>query len=381
VKTLGVVIAAGGNSARMGFDKITYRLCGKAVILRSIKVFDRFEVTAEIVVAAAEDRVSEIREMVHKAGLKHDIKVVSGGKSRSETVQKGISALESVDYIAVHDGARPLLSDGDLERVFSAAVRAGAAILCAGVTDSLHRTENGKIDSAVARDGLIAAQTPQIFKTEIIKKAYALGQAATDDCELVKLAGAEVAAVYARDLNIKLTSPADIELAKAYLSGKEAAGMRIGQGYDVHRLVAGRKLVLGGVDIPHETGLLGHSDADVLCHAIADALLGAAALGDIGRHFPDSDPEYKGISSLVLLEKTAELLKNAGFAVSNVDSTVAAQAPKLAPYIAEMRENIAAALGIAPERVSVKATTEEGLGFTGRKEGISAYAVCVIRGI
>lgn len=154
--------------------------------------------------------------------------------------------------------------------------------------------------------------------------------------------------------------------------------IRIGNGYDVHRLVPERKLILGGVEIPYEKGLLGHSDADVLLHAIMDALLGAAALGDIGRHFPDSDPAYKGISSLLLLQKTGELLAEAGFGIVNIDSTVIAQRPKLKDYIEEMRNNIARVLGMGPADVSVKATTEEGLGFTGEGQGISAAAVCLI---
>ena len=156
--------------------------------------------------------------------------------------------------------------------------------------------------------------------------------------------------------------------------------MRIGMGYDVHKLVKDRKLILGGVDIPHELGLLGHSDADVLLHAIMDALLGAAGLGDIGKHFPDTDPAYSGISSMVLLERVAELLSEKGYLVDNIDATVIAQRPKLRPYIAQMEENIARALEISPEQVNVKATTEEHLGFTGREEGIAAQAVCLLTG-
>lgn len=379
MKNLGVVIAAGGNSLRMGFDKLTFPLRGKPVILWSIAVFDRFEPVSEIVVCAPPDRVEELRRIVDSEGFLRTIRVISGGKTRSQSVKNGIFALENADFIAIHDGARPLLSDFDLQRVYDEAVRVGGAILCSEVSDSLHRVKGEMIEAAVARDGLVAAQTPQIFKSDIIKKAYALGNEASDDCALVLQSGGAVAAVKARDINVKLTTPADMELAKIYPAGREAAKMRVGQGYDAHRLADGRKLVLGGVEIAHEKGLLGHSDADVLCHAVADALLGAAALGDIGRHFPASDPQYEGISSLILLEKTAGLLKDAGFEVLNVDSTVAAQAPRLSPYIDKMRENIARAIGISPENVSVKATTEEGLGFTGRKEGISARAVCMVR--
>lgn len=154
--------------------------------------------------------------------------------------------------------------------------------------------------------------------------------------------------------------------------------IRIGQGYDVHRLVEGRKLIVGGIEIPHETGLLGHSDADVLIHAICDALLGAAALGDIGKHFPDSDEKYKGVNSLTLLNEVGKLIRANGYEINNIDSIIIAQAPKFAPFINKMRENIANTLGISTESVGIKATTEEGLGFTGKKEGIAASAVCII---
>ena len=177
--------------------------------------------------------------------------------------------------------------------------------------------------------------------------------------------------------NLKLTTPEDRLAARAYL-GKGQKTVRIGSGYDVHKLVEDRKLILGGVEIPFEKGLLGHSDADVLAHAIADALLGAAALGDIGKLFPDNDPKYEGADSLVLLEQVCVLLREKGYAIGNVDATVIAQKPKLAPWIPQMRENLAKACGIPGSAVSVKATTEEGLGFTGSGEGIAATAVCLL---
>ena len=192
--------------------------------------------------------------------------------------------------------------------------------------------------------------------------------------ELMERLGVPVHLCAGSPRNIKLTAPEDLTLADFYLSGLP----RVGHGYDAHRLVPDRKLILGGVEIPYEKGLLGHSDADVLVHAVIDALLGAAALGDIGGHFPDSDPQYKGVFSIRLLEETARILKDAGFAPRNIDATLIAQRPKLAAYIPRMRENIAAAVGLDTACVSVKATTTEGMGFEGAGEGISAHAVALI---
>lgn len=201
----------------------------------------------------------------------------------------------------------------------------------------------------------------------------------TDDCQLIEAAGGRVRLTLGDYKNIKLTTPEDRVTARAYLGEqKEEKTMRIGSGYDVHRLVEGRKLILGGVDVPYERGLLGHSDADVLAHAITDALLGAAALGDIGKLFPDNDPQYEGADSLALLGRVCALLGEKGYSIGNIDATVIAQRPKLAPHIPQMRENLAKACGIALPQVSVKATTEEGLGFTGSGDGIAASAVCLL---
>ena len=211
-----------------------------------------------------------------------------------------------------------------------------------------------------------------------MERALAEGWDFTDDCQLMEAAGHAVKLVAGLDTNLKLTTPEDIRLAQALM--KERSDMRIGHGYDVHKLVEGRDLILGGVKIEYEKGLLGHSDADVLTHAVMDALLGAAALGDIGRHFPDTDPAYKGIDSTLLLRRTVELLHERGYKVGNVDITIALQRPKLRPYIDQMRERLAEVMGVEVGAVSVKATTTEKLGFEGRGEGVSAYAVVLLNG-
>ena len=252
----------------------------------------------------------------------------------------------------------------------------GSGVAATPVTDTIKRVgADDIVADTPPRGQLRAVQTPQGFSRALLCRAHAeIAQRCTDDAALVEQLGVPVHLCPGSPHNLKLTTPEDIALAEFYLSGMP----RIGHGYDAHRLVEGRRFILGGVDIPHEKGLLGHSDADVLLHAIADALLGAAALGDIGRHFPDKDPQYEGISSLILLQKTAEILRNHGFAPMNIDATVIAQRPKLAPHIDQMRENIAAALSLSEEAVSVKATTSEHMGFEGEELGISAHAVAMI---
>jgi 2-C-methyl-D-erythritol 4-phosphate cytidylyltransferase/2-C-methyl-D-erythritol 2,4-cyclodiphosphate synthase len=243
----------------------------------------------------------------------------------------------------------------------------------------------GRVLGTLNRDRLRGVQTPQGFERSILLKAHRLaeesGKIATDDAALVEELGIPVYLVAGDEDNIKLTTPKDVWVAEALLR-RRAGGeqeQRVGHGYDVHRLLPGRPLILCGVEIAHDKGLLGHSDADVALHALCDALLGAAALGDIGSHFPDSDEAYRGISSLVLLERVAALLLKAGWRAVNADVTIAAQRPKLAPHLPRMRENIARALGVPLDCAGVKATTTEGLGFEGEEKGISAQAVCLLR--
>ena len=249
------------------------------------------------------------------------------------------------------------------------------------VKDTLKRTdEDGVILDTPDRANLWRVQTPQVFDRAALCAAMATALAEskdyTDDCQLMEAAGHKVRLVQGLDTNLKLTTPEDIRLAKALM--KEEKPMRIGHGYDVHKLVEGRDLILGGVKIEYEKGLLGHSDADVLTHAIMDALLGAAALGDIGKLFPDNDPAYAGADSVALLGRVVERITAEGYTIGNIDATILCQRPKLAPHIPQMRDILAAACGVPADRVSVKATTEEGLGFTGTGEGIAAHCVCLL---
>ncbi|MGC9319757.1 MAG: 2-C-methyl-D-erythritol 2,4-cyclodiphosphate synthase, partial [Armatimonadota bacterium] len=286
----------------------------------------------------------------------------------------------------VHDGARPLVDQGTIERSIDVAVRRGAAVAAIPATDTLKRcAPDGRIDSTPPRRELYHAQTPQTFRYDLLLEAHERaareGLDVTDDAQLVERMGHPVYVSEGHRDNFKITTREDLARAEWLLrrrAGREVSTMRVGIGYDVHGFAEGRPLILGGVRIEHDRGLAGHSDADVLFHAIADALLGAAALGDLGAHFPDTDPQYAGADSGELAARVVAMLADRGFRPANVDATVICQAPKLAPHIAAMRANIASALGMDTSAVSVKATTTERLGFEGRGEGIAAQATVLI---
>lgn len=388
-KKITAVLVAAGASTRMGAEKskLLLELGGKTVIRRTLEVFQETECISEIVLVAREQDFSLMKKEAE--GIGKLCAVVAGGKDRQESVWKGVSAACG-EFIAIHDGARPLVTPEEICRVCADGERTGAATLCSKAKDTVKVADaDGYVASTPDRDSLRMIATPQVFKRELYLDAYQKAQRAalsfTDDCQLVEYAGGKVYLTEGYYTNIKITTPEDLPAAEAILKNRKETAqekggemVRIGHGYDVHRLVEGRKLILGGVDIPHEKGLLGHSDADVLLHAISDSLLGAAALGDIGKLFPDTDPAYEGADSLKLLKAVTDYLEEKRFRIVNIDATVIAQSPKLSPYIAAMRENIARACGMDPAMVSVKATTEEKLGFTGRREGISAHAVCLI---
>lgn len=382
------VIAAAGSSTRMGpgLDKQFCLLQGRPVLVRTLQTFLQHPGIAGCVVVVPPGKLAHYQELFEEWRLDNQpgrLVLAAGGGSRAASVQKGLAALpEDCTHVLVHDGARPLVEPSDISRVLEAAVDNGAAVLAVPVKDTVKQANGDLIEYTPPRDRLWLAQTPQAFAVDVLRRAYAAGedalQRATDDASLVEGLGHAVKLVPGSYRNIKITTPEDLQVAGALLQQGEVNIVRVGAGYDVHRLVPERPLVLGGVAVPWPMGLLGHSDADVLLHAIMDALLGAAALGDIGRHFPDTDEKYRGISSLLLLQEVGRLVAAAGYRVGNVDAVIVAQAPRLAPYIEHMRENVAAALGIGRGQVSVKATTTEKLGFTGREEGIAAQAVVLL---
>lgn len=375
-KKVTAVIVAAGRGTRFGGDlpKQFLKIENRTVLEMAIEPFQSHPMVDALIVASSEEYVelcSRICERFDKMNA-----VVIGGEQRQDSVR---ACLDRTDegLVLIHDGARPFVTAQVIDRVIEGAYNQGACVPCVPVKDTVRRTENVKCTSSVTleRSSLFCVQTPQGFDTELIRRAYIKaeedGFIGTDDGVLAERLGAGVAIAEGDYANIKITTRED-------LPRMETGDIRIGSGYDVHQLTEGRKLVLGGVEIPFERGLLGHSDADVLLHALMDALLGAAALGDIGKHFPDTDEKYRGISSIRLLEKVKSLISDAGYTVGNTDITVIAQKPKIAAYIPAMRKNIADTLGIGIERVNVKGTTTENLGFVGRCEGIACEAVCVL---
>ena len=297
---------------------------------------------------------------------------------------------DRADIVAVHDAARPLVSDAVIRRTIAAAAAHGAAIAAVRVRDTVKRgSDAGVILDTLRRDEIYLAQTPQAFRVSVLRdallhaeamaRAGALADDVTDEAALAERAGHPVHLVDGDSRNLKITTPDDLAMAEHLLGGsRQTPALRVGNGYDLHRLVAGRPLILGGVTIPFDKGLEGHSDADVVSHAVTDAILGAAGAGDIGRQFPDTDPQWKDADSLRLLERAARVVRDAGFAVVNVDVVVIAQRPKLVPYVDAVRANLAAALSCEMSQVSVKGKTNEGVDSMGLGDSIAVHAVALL---
>ncbi len=369
---VAAVIAAAGNSSRMGFDKLFYKIEGKEVLWHAVQALARHPAVDSIVVVAG-DNLPEVKALLD--GTAKLDRVIRGGATRTESVRLGVKAARG-DLVAIHDGARPFVTPEIIDEALETALEMGAAAPAIAVKDTIKVAENGLVRATPTREKLYAVQTPQVFHRALYLAAVkAAGEDAhfTDDCALLEAYGSEVRLTEGSAANIKITTREDLT---AYAPAP--ALPRVGHGYDVHRFAPGRVLMLGGVPIPWWQGLLGHSDADVLLHAIMDALLGAAALGDIGSLFPPSEEAYKDADSLRLLEQVKARLEQAGFTPAQLDATVVCEAPRLAPHIDKMRQNIADTLALPVSAVSVKATTEEGLGFTGRGEGIAAHCVAVL---
>ena len=380
------IVLGGGLGARMhaGRNKVVLTLGGEMILLRSIRAMLP-HVKGVVAVVRPEDE-SDIRRAIARSDMAQaNIIYAPGGSNRQASVFNGLEALPAdCRYVMIHDGARCLVDEETIQRVKASVEACGTGVAAVPVIDTIKEVDEHEcVAHTPVRASLRSVQTPQGFTADLIRKAHAHAQEhdflGTDDASLLEYMNHPVQLVEGARRNLKLTIPEDIMIGNAYLA--EEAGLpslRIGQGYDVHRLVEGRKLILCGVEVPHTLGLLGHSDADVAVHALMDAMLGAMALGDIGRHFPDSDPAYKGISSMKLLEHVADLLAQQQARVTNADVTIVAQQPKLLPHIPQMRENLAQALNLPLSRVNVKATTTERLGFEGQQEGISAQAVCMV---
>ena len=375
------VIVAAGKGTRMGaqVNKVLLPLNGKPVLRRTAEAFCASDEVDGVCVVASKNEVEQVRQVLH--GLDKVMAVVPGGDTRQQSVCCGLRALpEQAEIVLVQDGARPLCMQ-ELIRDCVASVREfGSAVACAKVTDTIKTARDGVILDTIDRETLRAVQTPQCFYTKQLLAAYEKaekdGLQVTDDASVMEHAGMQVHLVESKGSNIKLTTPDDRIVAEAILKEREKMERlpATGFGYDVHRLVEGRKLILCGVEIPYEKGLDGHSDADVAVHALMDALLGAACMGDIGRLFPDNDPQFKGIDSMLLLADVVKRLE--GYKIVHVDVTIVCQKPKLKDFMPQMLARLEEAL--PGTRVNVKATTTEKLGFEGRGEGIAAQAVATI---
>ncbi|MBR0450458.1 MAG: 2-C-methyl-D-erythritol 2,4-cyclodiphosphate synthase [Oscillospiraceae bacterium] len=371
------VIVAGGSSSRMqGVDKAQLVLDGCTVLERSVRNFAQHPEMDAVVVVTRPDLIPLVESW--KSRYPKLYAVVPGGSTRCLSVKEGLRVMpEDTEWVAIHDGARPFITAELISEVLRCARECGASAPAVPVVDTIKEADgDGYITCTLDRSKLRAIATPQIFRADLYKEVIADEVDSFDDCQLFEKAGYPVRLVPGDAKNFKITTRDDIARAKQQMGISE---FRIGHGYDVHRLVEDRKLIIGGVDIPFDKGLLGHSDADVLLHAISDAVLGAASLRDIGYHFPDTDPKWEGADSRMLLRECVRLVNEKGYRVANVDATILCQRPKLAPYIDKMRSNIAEDMKISEDAVSVKATTEEGLGFTGEGKGIASHAVVLIR--
>lgn len=377
-KNAELILACGGRSTRMGSNKLLMDICGKPCILRTCEAFDSCEHIKRIIIAAP----PELHDVYSRAleTIRTPITFVCGGDTRQQSVMNAVKEAKE-DIIVIHDGARPLITTSVIEKSIADAYCFGSSIVCVPSKDTI-RLDDGKSSYSPPRSNAYIVQTPQSFSRSLYLKACEAAEGDyTDDAQLLDAAGIRPHITIGEYSNIKITTAEDIGMACSLIGDTHIGGMpRIGHGYDVHRLVEGRALILGGVNIPYEKGLLGHSDADVLTHALMDALLGAAALGDIGKLFPDSDDRYKGADSIELLKNVVKLLRDNGYNIINADVTIIAQSPKLSPYIHDMRMCLSQAMGISADAVSVKATTEEHLGFTGSGEGMAAHAVVMICG-
>lgn len=375
-----VIVAAGRGTRFGGVLPKQYLPLGSGTVLRhALEAFTRHpRITGVQIVIREEDRS---RCMAALAGIPV-LPPVPGGAERQDSVRLGLEALvpHEPERVLIHDGARPFPDGALIHRVIDALDRAPAAIPGLPLGDTIKRVEGGAIRATIDRSLLWRAQTPQGFRFSEILAAHraAAGQVLTDDAAVAEAAGLTPLAVMGSEDNLKVTTPDDLAAAERLLASR-LADVRVGQGFDVHGFGPGDHVTICGVAVPHAMSLVGHSDADVGLHALTDALLGAIGAGDIGEHFPPSEPRWRGAASDLFLRRAAELVRERGGMIASVDVTVVCERPKLAPHRAAMVERVAEILGLAPDRVSVKATTTDRLGFTGRGEGIAAQAVATVR--
>lgn len=381
---IGAVILAGGSGKRLGSkeNKIFTKIKGKTVLEHCVLPFLRNDIKQIVIVCRDEER-EIINNILARAYEGVIFKCAKAGQERQGSCKNGIEALnDNITHVLIHDCARMLVTTEIINRCIEALKDYDAVIAAMPLKDTIKKVKGDKVITTPDRNEFITVQTPQCFLVGIIKQAHKYADKTsfigTDDASLVEHMGKSVKFVEGSYENIKITTKDDIIVAENILGNRGQSmdtvkpPLRIGNGFDVHALTEGRKLILGGIEIKHEKGLLGHSDADVLSHAVMDAILGAAALGDIGKHFPDTDPKYKDANSIELLKNVMGLIKQNNYTIVNIDAVIMAQKPKLLPYIEKIRASIANACDMDLNTVSVKATTTEHLSFIGREEGIAS---------
>jgi 2-C-methyl-D-erythritol 4-phosphate cytidylyltransferase/2-C-methyl-D-erythritol 2,4-cyclodiphosphate synthase len=389
---VSAILAAGGRGTRLGAatPKQLLTVGDRSILQRSFDTLDAHDSIHEIVVALPVDIAASPPSFL--VSTRKPVRIVGGGARRQDSVALAFArTAPDADVVVIHDAARPFASADLFTRVILAASRGGAAIAALQAQDTVKEATTAAgihvVAKTISRDSIYLAQTPQAFTRQVLAEAIMQGSAlgaATDEATLAERAGHPVRLVDGEAGNIKITTEHDLRVSQALLGGPEPGARspapvpRVGTGYDLHRLGPGRKLIIGGIEISDELGLVGHSDADVLCHAVTDAILGAAAQGDIGRHFPDTDPAWKGADSIGLLRRAVAIVRTAGFAVSNIDAVVIAERPKISPHVDAIRQRLADAIGIDVSAVSVKGKTNEKIGATGRSEAIAVHAVAML---
>lgn len=377
---VSAIIPAGGRGSRFGASvpKQLLALAGRPILAHSVEAVASSPNVTDVVVALPAELATSPPSYLSTLGK--PVTVVAGGERRQDSVANAFAVIaDRAEVVLIHDAARPLVSHDVIRRTVEAAASTGAAIAAIRASDTVKQVDEGRhVSATLPRERIYLAQTPQAFRVDVLRDALRLSGDATDEAALAERAGHRVAVVDGDVRNMKITTPDDLAVAERLLGGAGAVTLRIGNGYDLHRLVPGRPLILGGVHIPFDRGLDGHSDADAVCHAVTDAVLGACGAGDIGRHFPDTDPAWKDANSIALLERAGAIVRAQGFVIVNVDVVVIAQQPKLAPHAAAMSANVAAALGVPATQVSVKGKTNEGVDSMGTGASIAVHAIALV---
>lgn len=387
MKNGAVIIPAAGSGTRMKlkYPKQFHSISGAPLLIHTLKPFISHQLIDAIFVVVPPGHIESTLELLDKHSIHSDkITLITGGKRRQDSVFNGLKAVDATTKVVlVHDGARPMVSENLINDCYYTALEKGAAIAALPVKDTLKKgSPNDLIVATVDREKLWQAQTPQAAKYDLLLQAFTDNGAedVTDEAALLEKSHIPVHLVTGSDTNIKVTRSEDILLVEALMKQQTAPIIRVGHGFDAHRFGKNRQLILGGVDVPHSLGLVGHSDADVLTHALCDALLGAIGAGDIGKHFPDNDAAFKDIYSITLLERVMSFVIEKGYILGNADITLVCQAPKLASFLPEMVVILAKACSTNTTNINIKATTTEKMGFTGRGEGISCHAVVLLQG-